>query len=658
MNCWRNGAPEVAKFIFKLKKDLRMFLWTERKTCACFSTSARMNGPESQKLDISDFPIERIRNFSIIAHIDHGKSTLADRLLELTGTVTKDTSKNQRLDKLQVERERGITVKAQAATLIYEYKGSKYLLNLIDTPGHVDFSYEVSRSLSACQGVILLVDANQGIQAQTVANFYLAFSKNLVIIPVLNKIDLKNANPEAVQKQMKNVFEVDESEVLKVSAKTGFQVANVLEAIIERIPPPASCLRDSDFKALIFDSWYDRYRGAIPLVAVLDGSVSSGTRIFSCHTKKIYEVREVGVLRPDECPVTALYAGQVGYITCNMRSASEALIGDTLGKKDCNTVPVTTIKPAKPMVFAGIFPMDQSETPELRSAIEKLVLNDSSVSVTIDSSPALGQGWRLGFLGLLHMEVFSQRLEQEYGAEVITTVPSVPYKVRLLGEKAIQRHGKNVITITSAAYLPEPSVIADIEEPVINGTIITPAVYFGPILSLCLERRGVQKEIANIDDSRMMLSFKLPLNEIALDFYDALKSASSGYASFDYEEAGYESSNLVKLNLLLNGVLVEELSSIVHLSKAQSFGRQLCQKLKEVIPRQQFVVAIQASIGGKVVARETLPALRKDVTAKLYGGDVTRRKKLLARQAEGKRRLKTIANIELPRETFIKVLKR
>ncbi|XP_046653541.1 translation factor Guf1, mitochondrial-like [Daphnia pulicaria] len=611
------------------------------------------------EIDLTLFPVERIRNFSIIAHIDHGKSTLADRLLELTGTISKGGHEAQMLDRLQVERERGITVKAQTATLVYNYQGNDYLLNLIDTPGHVDFSFEVSRSLAACQGVILLVDANQGVQAQTVANFFLAFSQNLAIVPVMNKIDLKNADPESVATQMKNVFEFEPKNILRISAKTGLNVDAVLQSIVERIPPPKHCNINKPFRALLFDSWYDRYRGVIAVIAVIDGIIRNGDAISAKHTGKSYEIKDLGILQPNEVSLSCLQAGQVGYVVCNMRSSNEAKVGDTLFKKGLiNVEEVASFRQSKPMVFAGVYPMDQSETAALRSALDKLTLNDSSVTVAKESSAALGQGWRLGFLGLLHMEVFNQRLEQEYGAEVIVTVPSVPYKIRLLGEKNIKLYGARDIIVNNPAQFPDVSIIEQFFEPMVLGTIITPDVYFGPIMSLALDRRGVQIDSKNIDNSRIMMQFRFPLNEIAVDFYDALKSLSSGYASFDYEEDGFQESDIVKLNLMLNGEIVEELCTVVHVSKARKYGKEICLRLAETIPRQMFQVAIQAVIGGKVVARENVAALRKDVTAKCYGGDISRKMKLLKRQAEGKKRMKSIANIEIPRETFIKVLKR
>uniref|UniRef100_A0A8C6QZB8 GUF1 homolog, GTPase n=1 Tax=Nannospalax galili TaxID=1026970 RepID=A0A8C6QZB8_NANGA len=561
-----------------------------------------------EKPDMSKFPVEDIRNFSIIAHVDHGKSTLADRLLELTGTIDKTKNNKQVLDKLQVERERGITVKAQTASLFYNFEGKRYLLNLIDTPGHVDFSYEVSRSLSACQGVLLVVDANEGIQAQTVANFFLAFEAQLSVIPVINKIDLKNADPKRVEKQIEKVFDIPGDECIKISAKLGTNVESVLQAVIERIPPP-KVYRKNPLRALVFDSTFDQYRGVIANIALFDGVVSKGDKIVSAHTKKTYEVNEVGILNPNEQSTHKLYAGQVGFLIAGMKDVTEAQIGDTLHLHNHPVEPLPGFKSAKPMVFAGVYPVDQSEYNTLKSAIGKLTLNDSSVTVHRDSSLALGAGWRLGFLGLLHMEVFNQRLEQEYNASVILTTPTVPYKAVLSSAKLIKA------------------------------------------------RRAVQKNMIFIDQNRVMLKYLFPLNEIVVDFYDSLKSLSSGYASFDYEDAGYQAAELVKMDILLNGNFVEELVTIVHKEKAYSVGKNICERLKDSLPRQLFEIAIQAVIGSKVIARETVKAYRKNVLAKCYGGDITRKMKLLKRQTEGKKKLRKIGNIEVPKDAFIKVLK-
>ncbi|XP_078403311.1 translation factor Guf1, mitochondrial isoform X1 [Cetorhinus maximus] len=612
---------------------------------------------EKDKYDLSKFPVENIRNFSIIAHVDHGKSTLADRLLEITGAIVKTERNKQVLDKLQVERERGITVKAQTATLFYHHAGRTYLLNLIDTPGHVDFSYEVSRSLSACQGVLLIVDANEGIQAQTVANFFLAFESQLMIIPVINKIDLKHAEPERVAKQIEKVFDIPKEECIQISAKLGTNVDQVLEKVVEKIPPPRANLSDP-LRALVFDSTYDHYRGVIASVALFDGWVQKGDKIMSSYTKKVYEVNEVGILRPDQYPLEKLHAGQVGYLVAGMKEVKEAQIGDTFHLQKQPVEPLTGFKPAKPMVFAGMYPVDQSEYTNLRKAVEKLTLNDSSVTVHRDSSPALGAGWRLGFLGLLHMEVFNQRLEQEYNASVILTAPTVPYKAILSSSKLIKEYGEEEITILNPCHFPDRLQVKEYLEPVVTGTILSPDDYIGKIISLCQSRRGVQRNMVYIDDHRLMMQYLFPLNEIVMDFYDSLKSLSSGYASFDYEDAGYQVADLIKMDIYLNGKLVEELATIVHREKAYSTGKAIAERLKDTIPQQLFEIAIQAAIGNKIIARETIKAVRKNVLAKCYGGDITRKMKLLKRQAEGKRRMRKIGNVEIPKDAFINVLKR
>ncbi|XP_058693342.1 translation factor GUF1, mitochondrial [Poecile atricapillus] len=609
------------------------------------------------KVDMSAYPVERIRNFSIIAHVDHGKSTLADRLLEITGTISKTDHNKQVLDKLQVERERGITVKAQSASLFYNHEGINYLLNLIDTPGHVDFSYEVSRSLSACQGVILVVDANEGIQAQTVANFYLAFEAQLSIIPVINKIDLKNADPERVEKQIEKLFDIPTDECIRISAKQGTNVEKVLQKVIEKVPPP-QCNTADPLKALVFDSTFDHYRGVIANIALFGGEIAKGQKVMSAHTKKRYEVHEVGILTPNEQPTHKLYAGQVGYLIAGMKEVTEAQIGDTLFLYKQPVEPLPGFKSAKPMVFAGMYPIDQGEYNNLKSALERLTLNDSSVTVHRDSSLALGAGWRLGFLGLLHMEVFNQRLEQEYNMSVILTAPTVPYKAVLSSAKLIKAYGKDQITIINPAQFPDKLSVSEYLEPTVLGTIVTPHEYIGKIITLCQDRRAVQKDMLYIDENRVMLKYLFPLNEIVVDFYDALKSLSSGYASFDYEDAGYQSADLIKMDILLNGNPVEELATIIHSDKAHAAGKLLCERLKETIPRQLFDIAIQAAIGKKIIARETLKAYRKNVVAKCYGGDITRRMKLLRRQAEGKRLMRKIGNVEVPRDAFIRVLKR
>ncbi|XP_025754065.1 translation factor GUF1, mitochondrial isoform X2 [Oreochromis niloticus] len=598
--------------------------WMKALPVLCSSSRRLSTQSDKDAVDLSKFPVDRIRNFCIIAHIDHGKSTLADRLLEMTGAIAKTEKNKQVLDKLQVERERGITVKAQTASLFYNHEGQQYLLNLIDTPGHVDFSYEVSRSISACQGVLLIVDANQGIQAQTVANFYLAFEAQLTIIPVINKIDLKNADPERVESQIEKVFDIPREECIRISAKLGTNVDKVLQAVVNRIPPPQASTEDP-FKALVFDSNFDHYRGVVANIAVFGGRVKKGDKIVSAHLGKAYEVNELGLLRPDEHPTQKLFAGQVGYIIAGMKDVKEAQIGDTLYLQEQPVEALPGFKPAKAMVFAGMYPMDQSEYTGLRSAIERLTLNDSSVTVQRDSSLALGAGWslninyearvhlwtflspcRLGFLGLLHMEVFNQRLEQEYNASVIVTAPTVPYKAVLSSAKLIKEHGSGEITIVNPAQFPDRSVVSEYLEPMVLGTILTPDVYTGKIMTLCLNRRAVQKNMVYIDDQRVMMKYLFPLNEIVVDFYDLLKSLSSGYASFDYENAGYQAADLIKMDILLNGRPVEELTTVVHRERAYSTGKAMCERLKDSIPRQMFEIAIQAAIGSKVIARETM----------------------------------------------------
>lgn len=628
---------------------------------------------DSDQVPLSDIPVSHIRNFCIIAHVDHGKSTLADRLLEFTGAWSPSDHKGQPgagktqqvLDKLQVEQERGITVKAQTASLRYTHNDIEYLLNLIDTPGHVDFSNEVSRSLAVCQGVILLVDANEGVQAQTVANFYLAFTRELVVIPVLNKCDLKGADPEWAAGQLKNLFDIDPETVLKISAKTGMGVDDVLTAIVERLPPP-QVDRQAPCRALVFDGWFDRYRGFLTMLYIVDGALKVNDEI--CLTlpgdedakmKKKYIVKGLGVLQPKEEKTDLLNAGQVGFMFCNVRSAAEAQLGSTVHRSKDEITPLTSFPPAHPMVYAGLYPIDQSQFQALRVALEKLIINDSGVTLETESSAALGTGFRLGFLGLLHMEVFSQRLAQEFGTDTIATAPSVRYKIRIAGEKLIKKYGGENIIVSNAADMPESNQIKEMFEPVVNATIITPSTYIGPIVRLCCERRGRESSSPTaIDDKRVMLKYILPLNEVVMDFHDTLKSLSSGYASFDYEEYGYETSMLSKVEILLNGIPVQELSVIVHDSKVRDEGRRLVEKLCEIIPREQFAIAVQAYTKGKIIARGNIKPYRKDVTAKLYGGDITRRRKLLARQKEGKERLKMIANIGLPRDTFIKLLKK
>ncbi|XP_074848808.1 translation factor GUF1, mitochondrial isoform X2 [Carettochelys insculpta] len=604
--------------------------WLEKSPADAVVFSRPYSSPQKEKPDMSVYPVENVRNFSIIAHVDHGKSTLADRLLEITGTIAKTDQNKQVLDKLQVERERGITVKAQTASLFYNYEGINYLLNLIDTPG---------------------------IQAQTVANFYLAFEAQLAIIPVINKIDLKNADPERVEKQMEKLFDISKDECIRISAKQGVNVEKVLQKVIEKVPPPSVNIGDP-LKALVFDSTFDHYRGVIANIALFGGEVQKGHKIVSAHTKKIYDVNEVGILTPNEQPTHKLYAGQVGYLIAGMKEVTEAQVGDTLYLHKQPVEPLPGFKSAKPMVFAGMYPVDQSEYNNLKSAIEKLTLNDSSVTIHRDSSLALGAGWRLGFLGLLHMDVFNQRLEQEYNASVILTAPTVPYKAVLSSAKLIKEHGKKEITIINPTEFPDKCSVSEYLEPTVLGTIITPDEYIGKILTLCQARRAVQKEMVYIDEHRVMMKYIFPLNEIVVDFYDALKSLSSGYASFDYEDAGYQAADLVKMDILLNGNPVEELGTVVHIDKAYAVGKAMCERLKDVIPRQLFEIAIQAALGNKVIARETVKAYRKNVLAKCYGGDITRKMKLLKRQAEGKKKMRKIGTVEVPKDAFISILKR
>ena len=603
-----------------------------------------------KKINLKNFTPDKIRNFSIIAHIDHGKSTLSDRLLEVTGTLSNRVKNEQFLDKLQVEKERGITVKAQSASMFYEYKGNTYLLNLIDTPGHVDFSYEVSRSLYACQGALLLVDAGQGVQAQTMANFYLAFDQGLTIIPVINKIDLANAQPERVTNEINKLFDFDSKDIIKASGKSGIGIKELLASVIENIPSPVGDL-EANLKALLFDSWFDDYKGVICLIAVKDGIIKKGDSITLAQSGSTYQVLEIGLMYPEQTPMEALYAGQVGYLVAGMKTVKEARVGDTIFHTKKPITPFPGFKPAKPMVFAGIYPVDNSEFELVRDAIEKLTLNDASVKVEKKSSQALGLGFRCGFLGLLHMDVFKQRLEQEHNVEVIATAPSVLYKIK-------KKHTNEILDMENPADFPDPNLIEEILEPVIDATIIVPKKYLGNVIELCEKKRGKQKEMSFFDEERVILRYLLPLNEVATDFYDQLKSISSGYASLDYEEAGYQASKLVKLDILLNGRPVDAFATIVHDDNAYYMGRELVDRLKKAIPRQMYEVAIQAAIGSKVIARETISAFRKDVIAKCYGGDITRKRKLLEKQKEGKKKMKQFGLVELPQEAFLAILKK
>ncbi|CAK7323040.1 unnamed protein product [Dovyalis caffra] len=611
-----------------------------------FCSNSRQNS-----IDLSQYPPDKIRNFSIIAHVDHGKSTLADRLLELTGTIKRGHGQPQYLDKLQVERERGITVKAQTATMFHKCnnngsdindvdKAAKFLLNLIDTPGHVDFSYEVSRSLAACQGALLVVDAAQGVQAQTVANFYLAFESNLAIIPVINKIDQPTADPDRVKAQLKSMFDLEPSDCLLTSAKTGLGLEQVLPSVIKRIPPPPGN-SNSPLRMLLLDSYYDEYKGVICHVAVVDGVLRKGDKISSAATGHAYEVADVGIMHPELTPTGVLLTGQVGYIVSGMRSTKEARVGDTLHHNRFSVEPLPGFKPARHMVFSGLYPADGSDFDALNHAIERLTCNDASVSVTKESSSALGLGFRCGFLGLLHMDVFHQRLEQEYGAHVISTVPTVPYIFEYSdGSKA---------QVQNPAALPS--------NPKTELQLAGNLQYVGPVITLCSARRGQQLEYSFMDSQRAFMKYRLPLREIVVDFYNELKSITSGYASFDYEDSEYQESDLVKLDVLLNGQPVDAMATIVHKLKAQRVGRELVEKLKKFIDRQMFEITIQAAIGAKVIARETVSAMRKNVLAKCYGGDVTRKKKLLEKQKEGKKRMKRIGSVDIPQEAFHELLK-
>ncbi|KAF8637365.1 hypothetical protein AX17_002864 [Amanita inopinata Kibby_2008] len=625
---------------------------------------------------MQDYPTDVVRNFSIIAHIDHGKSTLADRLLELTGTIqTRQGSRNEQvLDKLKVERERGITVKAQsarsihafgpallftdthmAASMIYPYEGKEYLLNLIDTPGHVDFSWEVSRSLSACQGALLLVDASQGIQAQSISVFHVAKERGLTIIPVLNKIDLPAAQPERVAAQLQATFDLDPSDILCISAKTGRGVEAVLDAIISRIPPPKG-LEVNPFKALLFDSFYDKYRGVISLLSIQNGVLQKGDKIASCHTRKKYEVTELGVMNPEEVPTTSLHPGQVGYIACNMKESSEAHIGDTLHRMGQVVEAMPGFQPMKAMVYAGIYPIDTNDFPKLEESIRRLTLTDRSVTVQRESSSALGQGCRLGFLGTLHMDVFRQRLEDEFFAQVIITAPTVPYKIVYSDREELISNPTEFPDATDTT-----SHVKEIQEPVVKASIIVPDEYAGEMMELCFERRAAEFDLKYIDaqessSRRVIMTCILPLSEIVSDFFDKLKSRSNGFASFDYDDAGYMKSDVAKMLFLLNGKPVDALALIVHKQEQDIVARQWVKKLHQIIPRQLFEVPIQAAIGKKIIARENLKALRRDVTAGLYGGHYERKMKHLENQKESKKRMKKLGKVELSQEAFFKIL--
>ncbi|MCC6543447.1 MAG: elongation factor 4 [Nitrospirae bacterium] len=593
---------------------------------------------------------DKIRNFSIIAHIDHGKSTLADRILEHTGAIAQRDFKEQILDAMDLERERGITIKAHAVRLNYKAKdGNQYILNLIDTPGHVDFTYEVSRSLAACEGAILVVDASQGVEAQTIANAYLAVDNRLEILPVINKIDLPGADMDDTKRQIRDILGLDDSEAIPASAKEGIGTVEILEAIISKIPAPAGDINKT-LKALIFDSWYDNYQGVVVLIRIIDGTIRPRQQIMMMSTKNVYEVISLGIFTPKPVQVNELTAGEVGFVVAGIKKMGETKIGDTMTDAAKPTAsPFPGYREVKPMVFAGLYPSDTDEYKELRDAVEKLRLNDSSFTFEPESSLALGFGFRCGFLGLLHMEIIHERLEREFGLSLISTAPTVVYRITTTS-------GEN-LTIDSPADLPPMQNIAVFEEPFILATLIAPAEYVGSIIALCQDRRGVQRDMKYVSKERMMLTYELPLNEIVLDFYDKLKSISKGYASFDYELLGYRDSNVIRLDVLLNGEIVDALSFITHRDKAESRGRMLAEKIKELIPRQMFEVIIQAAIGGKIIARETVKALKKNVIAKCYGGDISRKRKLLEKQKKGKKRMKQFGKVEIPQEAFLAILK-
>lgn len=590
---------------------------------------------------------KNIRNFCIIAHIDHGKSTLADRLLEFTKTI--QITGGQMLDDMDLEKERGITIKSHAIQMEYTLDNEKYILNLIDTPGHVDFSYEVSRSIAACEGALLIVDATQGVQAQTISNLYMAIEHNLEIIPVINKIDVPSAMPDEVEDEIIELIGCKRTDIIRASGKTGEGVENILNAVIERIPHPVGD-NDSPLQALIFDSVFNSFRGIIAYFKILNGTIKKGDKVKFFNTGMEYSADEIGVLKMDMIPHTEMRAGEVGYIISGIKDASEVKVGDTITHiaKPCDKA-IEGFQEVKPMVFAGVYPIDSADYENLRASLEKLQLNDASLTFSPESSVALGFGFRCGFLGLLHMEIVQERLDREFNMDVITTVPNVSYMV-------YDKHG-NSMEVHNPSGLPEPTMIDHIEEPYIKASIITNTAYIGPIMTLCLDKRGELIKQEYISGNRVELHFMLPLGEIVIDFYDKLKSISKGYASFDYHIDGFRPSRLAKLDILLNGEPVDALSTLTHQDNAVTFGRKICEKLKDLIPRQQFDIAIQAAIGAKIVARETIKCVRKDVTAKCYGGDVSRKRKLLEKQKKGKKRMKQIGNVEVPQKAFLAVLK-
>ncbi len=599
---------------------------------------------------MTDVPVSRIRNFCIIAHIDHGKSTLADRMLQMTETVAQRQMKEQFLDNMDLERERGITIKLQAARMNYRSKdGQEYVLNLMDTPGHVDFSYEVSRSLAACEGALLVVDSSQGVEAQTLANVYLALENNLEIIPILNKIDLPGSEPERVANEIEEVVGLDCSDIIKASAKAGIGVDEILESIVHLVPPPTDTV-DKPLRALIFDSYYDPYRGVIVYFRVMDGTVKTGDRIRLMASGKEYEIDELGVLSPNQIEVESLHAGEVGYLAAAIKTVEDARVGDTITLAEAPAQePLPGYTEAKPMVFCGLFPTDADQYEDLREALNRLKLNDAALSYEPETSSAMGFGFRCGFLGLLHMEIVQERLEREYDLDLITTAPSVIYRVTTIDGQ--------VMEIDNPSLLPSPQEREKVEEPYIQVEMITPETYVGTLMELCQSRRGVFKDMRYFTLSRTSLIYELPLAEVVTDFFDQLKSRSRGYASMEYQLIGYRENPLVKLDILVNKDSVDALAMIVHRDKAYHVGRALTEKLKELIPRHQFKVPIQAAIGAKVIASEHIPALRKDVLAKCYGGDISRKKKLLQKQAKGKKRMKAIGTVDVPQEAFMAVLK-